>query len=1218
MGVVSIDSPTVFCPGAFDVYATIQNNGKNEVTSVDVNWTVDGLLQSPLSFTGSIDTIGGSGSSTAQVLLGNFNFSTNNLYDVKVWTSNPNGVPDTINANDTISSIIQSNLPPPSNISTSALAATQATLTWTGGSANSWLWVNVPAGNPLIGNGTATSSAFATITGLVTETGYDFYVREVCASGDTSTWAGPFFYKTPFLCPPNAYCFLTGGATGQFGPDQTQLNAVYSGTPLSGQVTVNGGIQDWSVPAGGLYEIQVFGAQGGGAQGGRGASASGDFVLNSGDVLNILVGQEGTENDNGTGGGGGSFVVQNSSLLLVAGGGGGNNGTANSSADGQAGTSGLGGTSTGTIGAGGTAGSAGVSTDRAQAGAGWLQDGPSFSQATTDVPAQRFLNGGEGGFHTSAPGGLGGFGGGGGSWNTGFRGSGGGGGYSGGGSGSVTSNTNTHAGGGAGSFNSGSNQVNTAGVRFDDGVIIIRALSSGASDDIGVVGIDSPAVFCPGIESVWASINNFGTTQVTSATVNWSVDGAVQTPAAFTGTLDTIGGTGNTTAQILLGTFNFNTNNPYNVSVWTTLPNGNADTVGQNDTANRVIQSSLPAPTGLNFTNLFATAVNVSWNPGALANSWLWVNVPSGTAPTAVGTASSNPNVQVTGLSGNTDYDFYVREVCPSGDTSVWAGPFTYTTPCAIYIAPFFEDFDGPQWSLTTPFDIDQCWNRTSSTAPFWRTEDLTTSSTATGPATDISGIGKYVYLETSGGSLGQASELESPPIDISGLSAPQVEFFYHMFGADMGILNLDILDNGTWTNIWTLSGPQQTASTDPWISVSVPVTATSDTIQFRFEGVRGNGFNSDMAVDEVRLRDAPNNDLAIDDVLGLQTGCGLTNSESFNVVVENKGAFSQNNFDIEYSVNSGAFIVGTTVTTALTFGQSQTYTINNVDLSGSGQKCIDVRVVLANDEDTLNNISAQNCISNLAVPSIDSFANGEICNTGIVNLSAQFTGDNLIWYDDAGLTNQVASGNSFATPVLSSSTTYFLRAENANGCNSPVQPVLAEVNQTPSVNFSFFVPGTNGQVNFTGIVSSNTDRVEWAFGTIGSDTVINPVFTFPSTGSYLTRLTAYDGTCDNDTSRSIFVTVIPVKIDENSWNNNISLYPNPGDGMINLTIGELSRDVNIQVTDLSGQIVHEQVLVYKGQNELKEQMDLRHLNGTFILKLNSGDKQGQFKILIK
>lgn len=229
-----------------------------------------------------------------------------------------------------------------------------------------------------------------------------------------------------------SYSFDTCTASGRFGPSQSQCDSAYSGTNLEGDVDVAGeGIQEWTVPEGGIYEVRVAGAEGGDgcdsdscgdiAPGARGAVVEATFELDEGQVLDILVGQRGRTHfsgDGGGGGGGGTFVVPSSSPqspLLVAGGGAGgteNPGT-DSSSRGTLKTSGNGdddGASGGTDGQG--AGGNG--------GAGLLGNGNSG--------AQSFINGGVGG-DAEKPGGNGGFGGGAG--NDGNSG-GGGGGYSGG------------------------------------------------------------------------------------------------------------------------------------------------------------------------------------------------------------------------------------------------------------------------------------------------------------------------------------------------------------------------------------------------------------------------------------------------------------------------------------------------------------------------------------------------------------------------------------------------------------------------------------------------------------------------------------------------------------------------------------------------------------------------------------------------------------------
>jgi gliding motility-associated-like protein len=329
------------------------------------------------------------------------------------------------------------------------------TLTASGSSGN-YNWYDDLLGTNLVGTG-------ANFTTPILNNSTTYYVQAYTGTGMTS----------------QTYNFTNCGASGRFGPTQTQVNNAYAGTPLTGNVTINTqGIQEWTVPQTGTYTIITAGAQGGGSNGGEGASIQGEFNLNAGDVLKVLVGQQGTLNDNGGGGGGGSYVVLNGNPLSVAGGGGGNNGVANIACDGQSGQNAANGYGVTQSSNGGTAGNAGISTDRAQSGAGWNQNGAVLTQITTDTPAHSFVNDGVGGTHDTSPGGLGGFGGGGGSWNTGFRGSSGGGGYSGGGTGTQFANSNDHRGGGGGSYNTGTNQINQSGGNTGNGYVTISTTST--------------------------------------------------------------------------------------------------------------------------------------------------------------------------------------------------------------------------------------------------------------------------------------------------------------------------------------------------------------------------------------------------------------------------------------------------------------------------------------------------------------------------------------------------------------------------------------------------------------------------------------------------------------------------------------------------------------------------------------------------------------------
>jgi len=127
---------------------------------------------------------------------------------------------------------------------------------------------------------------------------------------------------------PDAITFTNCGKTGRSGPTQAECNSRYAETPLSGKVEVDGGVQYWQVPATGRYFIEARGARGGidtnrgWGTPGTGAIIEGVFHLERGTVLEIAVGQMGSNETWSGGGGGGSWVMADGDPIIIAGGGG--------------------------------------------------------------------------------------------------------------------------------------------------------------------------------------------------------------------------------------------------------------------------------------------------------------------------------------------------------------------------------------------------------------------------------------------------------------------------------------------------------------------------------------------------------------------------------------------------------------------------------------------------------------------------------------------------------------------------------------------------------------------------------------------------------------------------------------------------------------------------------------------------------------------------------
>ena len=286
---------------------------------------------------------------------------------------------------------------------------------------------------------------------------------------------------------PGTLNFTNCGQTGSTGPSQSQCDGGYIGTTLEGLVTLSSGIQIWTVPADGDYQIEVAGAQGGNrdGSGANGAIIQGTFTFTAGETVQILVGQEGTDSveygstDDGGGGGGGTFIaLLNNTPLIIAGGGGGQTQSyVNSAGVGQASTNGgctynsCAGMSTN-----GDGGANGITNGPGSGGGGFYTNGQASDNGSGDQGGFAFVNGGNGGTSGNAGGsygGDGGFGGGGSGWHNSLCRSGGGGGYS-GGQGATWSGEKS--GGGGGSYNTGSNQGNQSGGNTGHGYVTIDKL----------------------------------------------------------------------------------------------------------------------------------------------------------------------------------------------------------------------------------------------------------------------------------------------------------------------------------------------------------------------------------------------------------------------------------------------------------------------------------------------------------------------------------------------------------------------------------------------------------------------------------------------------------------------------------------------------------------------------------------------------------------------
>jgi hypothetical protein len=406
----------------------------------------------------------------------------------------------------------------------------------------------------------------------------------------------------------------------------------------------------------------------------------------------------------------------------------------------------------------------------------------------------------------------------------------------------------------------------------------------------------------------------------------------------------------------------------------------------------------IDGPTGL---------TSVCENVGALS-------IAAGATATYTFTATADLSLPGTyDIAANTNL---VGDGIPENDTAF------LSLGSAVIVPTIAEDFnaypDGevifPDWTNNT--DDDQLQ---------WEVNFGGTTSTATGPVDDATGGGGYIYTETSGSAAGDSAILVSECIDLGGLTAPILEFAYHLFGASIDYVRVEAVAGSGLATELLLLGESQFASADPWLSTTVDLSAfAGQVIQIRFTGKNkldpsGFTFNGDMSLDDIVIREVTGDDLGVTAVLAPElVGCGLSAAENVEVEITNVGSADQTGFDVCYDLSgptgsfSGCENVGALLVPAV--GGIGTYTFATaLDFSLPGVYTLTTYTNLVGDGDNSNDTSV--LVLDIPAPealpvedNFDGYAAGTtVFSTPLANSAL----DDLDWQVNFGGTSSTATG---------------------------------------------------------------------------------------------------------------------------------------------------------------------------------------------------------------
>ncbi len=544
--------------------------------------------------------------------------------------------------------------------------------------------------------------------------------------------------------------------------------------------------------------------------------------------------------------------------------------------------------------------------------------------------------------------------------------------------------------------------------------------------------------------------------------------------------------------------------------------------------------------------------------------SWKWSVSPS----TVNFVNSTTDTSQHPTIKFNATGNYSITLIASNSAGSDTMTKVNYITVGAPMGLPFSENFES--FTVGTPGTLGNSWTASSVGGNFpWTVDNGGTPTTSSGPAVDHTlgtSTGKYLFTEASTpAQQGYVANLMSPCINLTTATAgARLKFWYHMYGADITGLHVDVYYNGAWVNdIHTITGQQQTSSTAAWQQAVVSLNNyTSSTVKLRFRVIRGSSYSGDVAIDDVlveAIQPPVNDDPCGAILLTADTVCNYLTTNNVDATVSSGipapgcgGTIYQDVwFKVVAPVSGGLVIDGSQVTGSFADGAVAAYsgTCSNLsllgcndDFGGSGtMPHLELNSLTPGDTVFIRFWKYGGGVGSFKICVYEPpyfILNPSTVNIGSAAGSATITASanaNTSWSltDNASwLTLSPTSGSGNATITLNYSA-------NAGGSRTavitgtstglPNQTVVVTQLSNVLANFTLTNPYlcTGTSVTFTN-TSVNANSYKWYLDGVQVSTQTNYTKTFNTQGTYSIKLVAYGSTVNDSITKIVFVSDAP------------------------------------------------------------------------------------------
>lgn len=206
------------------------------------------------------------------------------------------------------------------------------------------------------------------------------------------------------------------------------------------------------------------------------------------------------------------------------------------------------------------------------------------------------------------------------------------------------------------------------------------------------------------------------------------------------------------------------------------------------------------------------------------------------------------------------------------------------------------------------------------------------------------------------------------------------------------------------------------------------------------------------------------------------------------------------------------------------------------------------------------------------------------------------------------------AKVDSVSNHTATTAGTFTVTVVNSKGCQASAQAVVSYPGVSNNVDFTVpghICKGVSATFTNTSTYTASPWSSSWDMGDGNGLVATDAVYTYNSQGSYTIVLTMDSAGCKFvSPGRTITVaaTSVCTGINELTFSENVSIFPNPNNGNFNITITGLENNVSIKVFNVLGSEVKNFSSVETGAT-FNKNFDFSDLaSGTYMVKIQSGN----------